>query len=181
MWFADLAQYKEPILAFVRDHREWAAPIVFALAFGESLAFVSLILPFWGILVFGIGPLLGAADSLNFWTIVCAAAIGAALGDWFSYWLGFHYHAQVARMWPLSSYPNLIPQGHKFFTRWGAWAIVLGRFSGPFRASVPIVAGITQMPGLRFQIANWSSAFVWSAVLLAPGKFGMNWLLTYLS
>jgi len=98
MWFADLAQYKEPILAFVRDHREWAAPIVFALAFGESLAFVSLILPFWGILVFGIGPLLGAADSLNFWTIVSAAAIGAALGDWFSYWLGFHYHAQIARM-----------------------------------------------------------------------------------
>jgi membrane protein DedA with SNARE-associated domain len=181
MWFADLAQYKEPILEFVRDHREWAAPIVFALAFGESLAFVSLILPFWGILVFGIGPLLGAADSLNFWTIVSAAAIGAALGDWFSYWLGFHYHAQIARMWPLNRYPNLIPQGHKFFTRWGPWAIVLGRFSGPFRASVPIVAGITQMPALRFQIANWSSAFLWAAVLLAPGKFGMGWLFNYLS
>jgi membrane protein DedA with SNARE-associated domain len=181
MWFADLAQYKEPILAFVGDHREWAAPIVFGLAFGESLAFVSLILPFWGILVFGIGPLLGAADTLNFWTIVSAAAIGAALGDWLSYWLGFHYHTRIERVWPLSRYPKLIPQGHKFFTRWGAWAIVLGRFSGPFRASVPIVAGITQMPALRFQIANWSSAFVWAGVLLAPGKFGMSWILNYLS
>ena len=40
---------------------------------------------------------------------------------------------------------------------------------GPLRASVPIVAGITQMPWLRFQIANWSSAFLWAFVLLSPG------------
>ena len=68
-----------------------------------------------------------------------------------------------------SDHPKLIEQGHKFFTRWGAWAIVLGRFSGPLRASVPIVAGIAQMPRLRFQIANWSSAFLWAFVLLSPG------------
>jgi membrane protein DedA with SNARE-associated domain len=45
-----------------------------------------------------------------------------------------------------------------FFKRWGAWAIVIGRFLGPLRASVPIVAGITEMPQVRFQIANWTSA-----------------------
>ena len=176
-----LTHFTGLVVEFVRQHPTRTAAIVALLAFGESLAFVSLILPFWGILVFGIGPLLGAADSLNFWAIVSAAAVGAALGDWLSYWLGFHYHTQIARMWPLSSYPNLIPQGHKFFTRWGAWAIVLGRFSGPFRASVPIVAGITQMPTLRFQIANWTSAFLWAAVLLAPGKLGMGWIHNYLS
>jgi membrane protein DedA with SNARE-associated domain len=72
-------------------------------------------------------------------------------------------------MWPLNKYPDLIPRGHAFFDRWGTWAIVLGRFSGPLRASVPIVAGIVQMPALLFQIANWSSALVWAFVLL---KFG---------
>src|SRR5262245_56324135 len=169
MWFADLAQYKEPILAFVRDHREWAAPIVLALAFGESLAFVSLILPFWGIMVFGIGPLLAAMDTVTFWIIVGAAAVGAALGDWLSYWIGYHYHERVQSMWPLSNHPRLLDRGRIFFKKWGAWAIVLGRFSGPLRASVPIVAGAIEMPRLTFQLANWGSAFVWSAARLSPG------------
>ena len=36
---------------FVRDHQAWAAPVVFALAFAESLAFLSLVVPAWGALV----------------------------------------------------------------------------------------------------------------------------------
>jgi len=30
---------------FVRLNQAWAVPVVFALAFGESLAFISLLLP----------------------------------------------------------------------------------------------------------------------------------------
>jgi membrane protein DedA with SNARE-associated domain len=175
-----LAEFTNTVLDFVRQHPNWAAFIVFGLAFGESLAFVSLILPFWAMLV-AIGTIIGAADPLIFWTIVTAAAVGAALGDWLSYWLGYHYHEQIARMWPLKNHPKLIETGQKFFRKWGAWAIVLARFSGPLRASVPIVAGITQMPTLWFQLANWSSAFLWAFVLLSPGTFGMKWWLGHFS
>ena len=174
------AEYTNLVLDFVRQHPNWAALIVFVLAFGESLAFVSLILPFWAMLV-GIGSVIGAANPLLFWTIVSAAAIGAALGDWLSYWLGYHYHAQIQQMWPLNKYPKLIENGHRFFERFGVWAVVLGRFSGPLRASIPIVAGITEMPWLRFQIANWGSAFLWAGVLLSPGTFGMDWWLKQIS
>jgi len=174
-----LSHYTNLVVELVRQHPNWAVAIVCALAFGESLAFVSLILPFWGIMVFGIGPLLGAADAVNFWSIVAAAAIGAALGDWLSYWIGYHYHAQVQGLWPLRNYPRLLEQGRVFFKRWGVWAIILGRFSGPLRASVPIVAGGAEMPWLRFQVANWSSAFVWSAALLSPGTFAGKWLLEH--
>jgi SNARE associated Golgi protein len=62
----------------------------------------------------------------------------------------------------------------------GIWAIVLARFSGPLRATVPLVAGIAEMPPLRFQIANWTSAFLWAFVLLSPGSWGVRWLLEYL-
>jgi membrane protein DedA with SNARE-associated domain len=161
-WFGDA------IVAFVREHRLLAPAIVMGLAFGESLAFVSLILPFWGMLV-ALGALVGASGGFDFWALVLGATVGAALGDWLSYWLGYHYHERIVQMWPLNKYPDLIPRGHAFFDRWGTWAIVLGRFSGPLRASVPIVAGIVQMPALLFQIANWSSALVWAFVLL---KFG---------
>ena len=72
-------------------------------------------------------------------------------------------------MWPLSKYPDLLPRAHAFFEEYGAWAIVIGRFFGPFRAAVPIVAGAAQMNRTTFQIANWSSAFLWAFVLLAFG------------
>jgi membrane protein DedA with SNARE-associated domain len=168
------------VVELVRQYPNWMALIVLVLAFGESLAFVSLVFPFWGIMVLGIGPILGATDTLHFWTVVAAAGVGAALGDWLSYWLGYHYHDQIQKMWPLKNYPGLIDRGRVFFKQWGAWAIVIGRFLGPLRASVPIVAGITEMPRFQFQIANWSSAFLWAAVLLAPGKLGIGWLLHYL-
>lgn len=172
-----LEAFADQVIEFVRNHKTWAAPIVLILAFGESLAFVSLVLPFWGMLV-AIGTIMGATGSVDFWLIMAAAAVGAALGDWLSYWLGYHYHSQIAGMWPLRNHPDLIPKGEEFFRKWGAWAIVLGRFSGPLRASVPIVAGAVRMPQGTFQIANWASAFLWAFVLLMLGDvLGKGWLL----
>jgi membrane protein DedA with SNARE-associated domain len=174
----DLAHYTNLVRDFVAAYPNWAALVVFVLAFGESLAFVSLVLPFWAMLV-GIGAIIGGTGTLNFWIIVAAASTGAALGDWLSYWLGYHYHEQIQQMWPLKNYQTLIVRGRVFFRRWGAWAIVLGRFSGPLRASVPIAAGIAQMPQGMFQLANWTSAFLWAFVLLSPGALGAKWWFEY--
>jgi membrane protein DedA with SNARE-associated domain len=82
-------------------------------------------------------------------------------------------------MWPLSQHPDLIPKGEEFVKKWGAPAIFIGRFSGPLRASVPLVSGVFAMPYGRFQIANFSSAFVWAAVLLTLGdvtSMTIKWL-----
>jgi membrane protein DedA with SNARE-associated domain len=164
---ASLEAYAQQLVEFVRIHEAWAAPIVFALAFGESLAFISLLIPAWGALV-GIGALIGPSK-INFWPIWVAGAIGAALGDWLSYWVGVKIGPAVAHMWPLSRQPELLPRGEAFVTRWGVLAIFIGRFFGPLRASVPLVAGIFRMHYWQFQIANFSSAFVWAFVLLTMG------------
>jgi len=158
------------IIDFVRTHEAWAAPIVFALAFGESLAFVSLILPAWAALV-GIGALIGAGG-LDFVPIWVAGAVGAALGDWLSYWIGARFKTSIAGVWPLSRHPELLPRGEAFIKKWGVLAIFIARFSGPLRASVPIVAGIFGMPYWSFQFANFTSAFLWAAVLLKLGDVG---------
>jgi membrane protein DedA with SNARE-associated domain len=160
-------QYVQPIVDFVRLHQVWAAPVVFALCFVESLAFVSLIFPAWGALVV-IGSMI-QAGGLNFWPIWIAGSIGAALGDWLSYWIGYKLKDTVQHIWPLSRHPQLIPKGEAFIKKWGALGIFIGRFSGPLRASVPLVAGIFEMPFWRFQFANFTSAFVWAAVLLLLG------------
>ena len=162
------------ILDFVRDHQEFAAPIVCALAFGESLALVSLLIPAT-VLLIGIGALIGASG-IDFWPIYLGAVLGAGLGDWLSYWLGCHYHAQIARMWPLSKHPDLLPKGHAFFEKWGWPGVFIGRFFGPLRAVVPLVAGACEMPKGPFQVANWTSAIVWAALLLGPSALGLSQL-----
>ena len=156
------------LVHFAAAHGAWAAPLVFVLAFAESLAFLSLVVPAWGALV-GIGTLL-EPSGLSFWPIWIAGSLGAAAGDWVSYWAGFRFRSGIARMWPLSRNPELLPRGHQFVERWGVAAVVVGRFSGPLRASVPLVCGVLEMPRLRFQAANFASAFVWVAVLLLFGE-----------
>jgi membrane protein DedA with SNARE-associated domain len=169
-----LDAYAQPVIEFVRAHENWAAPIVFALAFSESLVFLSLLVPAWAALV-GIGALIGMTG-IDFWAIWVAAAVGAALGDWISYWIGRTFKSSIAGLWPLSRHPDLLPRGEKFIQRWGVAAIFIGRFFGPLRASVPTVAGILNMPWWPFQFANFTSAFVWAAVLLAPGTLGLKFL-----
>jgi membrane protein DedA with SNARE-associated domain len=169
------------LITWVKNHPEWAIPAVAVLAFGESIAFVSLILPFWGILV-ALGTAISGVSLSTWYAYMFSAAAGAALGDWLSYWLGYHYHERIARLWPFTSHPDLLPKGQKFFEKWGVWAIVLGRFSGPLRASVPIVAGTVQMNKTHFQLANWGSAALWSSTLLIFGDFiskVWNYGLTY--
>jgi membrane protein DedA with SNARE-associated domain len=162
-----MEDFARALADFVRNHQAWAAPIVLVLAFGESLAFISLLLPAWSILI-AIGALV-AGSGVSVWPILVAAAVGAALGDWLSYWVGLKVGPAVANIWPLSRHPDLIPRGEKFVKMWGALAIFIGRFFGPLRASVPLAAGIFAMPFWPFQAANFSSAFVWAAMLLTIG------------
>ena len=162
-----LQDYANAIVDFVRNNSAWAAPVMFGLAFGESLAFLSLLLPAWAALV-AIGTLLGSSG-ISFWPIWIAAAAGAALGDGVSYWLGWKFGPAVANVWPLSRYPELLPRGQGFVTKWGALAILIGKFFGPLRASVPLAAGIFRMPIWSFGIATIISALVWAAMLLLLG------------
>jgi len=174
MGFDSFEQHAHAVVEFVRANQVWAPFIVGALAFGESLAFISLLLPATIALV-GIGALIGATG-IAFFPIWLGASIGAALGDWLSYWLGVKFENPVAKVWPLSRYPDLMPSGHAFVERYGIYAVFIGRFFGPFRAVVPLVAGILEMPFWPFQFANVTSAMLWAAVLLTPGWFGLKFL-----
>ena len=170
----DLDALAQPVTEFVRAHAAWAPVIVGLLAFGESLAVLSLFIPATVMLV-GIGALIGASD-IAFVPVLIAAAVGASLGDWVSYEVGRHYEHGVKALWPLSRYPALMEKGEAFFHRFGVWAVVIGRFFGPARAVVPLVAGVFELGRLPFQLANIGSAIVWAFVMLAPGAGLAEWL-----
>ncbi len=162
-------------IAFVQMHQDWGASIVFILAFCESFAFISLLVPATGIL-FGVGGLIVAAN-VGFWPIWIAAALGAVAGDWLAYDLAFRLKERVLVLWPFSSHPALVSHGLEFFKRWGLIAVFVGRFFGPFRAMVPIAAGLYAMPWLKFQIGNVASAALWAAGILTPGFLSVRWFM----
>ena len=171
-WIADAA---DGLLVYCKAHPESAALIAFVVSFGESFAGLSFLVPGTTILI-GLGAVLRAVGIgfWAFWPVWLAAAVGAILGDWISYWIGHRYKEHVLSIWPISRYREQMDTALAFFSRWGVWGIFLGRFMGPFRATVPLVAGISQMRFWPFQIANITSAFLWSASLLLLGAVGWD-------
>lgn len=162
----------DAILAFLAANKTWGTLVFGVMAFGESLAFIGVLVPATTVLV-AAGTLVGAGV-LSFWEIWIGGTIGAALGDAVSYWIGRRLGPGVETMWPFRSRPHWLAAGERIFARWGWAAVFFGRFIGPLRATVPLAAGIMQMPHWRFQAVNIASAIVWIPVLVAPGA-AVSW------
>ncbi|MDE1986615.1 MAG: DedA family protein [Alphaproteobacteria bacterium] len=155
------------IVAFIGRNAIWAGPIMFAVSFGESFAFLSLLIPGTAIMI-AAGAFI-PSGTLSAWPLLIGCIAGATAGDAISYWLGWRYGHLVERSWPFTRHPELLATGYAFFKRHGGKSVFIGRFFGPFRAVVPLVAGISKMPPVRFWIANMSSALIWAPALLLPG------------
>jgi len=176
----DVNAFAQSVLAIIEANRSWAGPITFVLAFGESLVLVGLLLPATVVFV-GAGALVGLGI-LDFWTLVLWGGPGAFFGDAISYWLGRKCGPTVLGLWPMSRRPDLVDQTRGFFLRHGGKSVFIGRFFGPLRAMVPLIAGMMGMGQLRFQIANAASAMVWIVGILAPGAvvaFGLDEMLAH--
>ena len=52
--------------------------------------------------------------------------------------------------------------------RYGGKSVAFGRFFGPVRAVIPLVAGMMNMPPWRFVVANVVSALAWAPAYLLP-------------
>jgi membrane protein DedA with SNARE-associated domain len=158
------------VVVFARDHAAWIAPITFLIAFAESLAIVSLFVPAT-VMLLGIGALV-AAGAVGFWEVFGAAVPGAVLGNSLSYWVGRRFKHSIRNSWLFRKRADLLVRGHDFFERHGGKSVFIGRFFGPTRAVVPLVAGMTEMPHRTFLIANASSAVVWVVLSIAPALWG---------
>jgi len=160
-------QWIDEVLRYISANRLVAGPVVFGLAFAESLAFFSLLVPFTAMIV-GAGALVGAG-TLDPWIVIPWGIAGASVGDAVSYWIGRYFKDKVPGMWPFRDNPDHLERGYRFFARWGVLSVFIGRFFGPLRAVVPIVAGMLNMTQWKFQVANVVSAAIWLPLLLLPG------------
>lgn len=157
----------QPILDWISNHPTWSGFVVFLISLSESLAIVGLVVP-GVVLMTAIGGMMGAGI-LPFWLTLFWAILGAIAGDGISYWLGYHYHERLRAMWPFKSFPKLMARGEAFFQHHGGKSIVFGRFVGPVRPMIPVIAGMMDMTPKRFLFFNILSAIVWAPLYSLPG------------
>jgi membrane protein DedA with SNARE-associated domain/membrane-associated phospholipid phosphatase len=161
--------YVDTFLSVIDHHPGLAYTAVFLVSLAESLALVGLLVP-GTVIMFGVGAIV-AAGSLGLEPVLVLAAAGAIAGDGISYWLGRHYQDALRGIWPFRRYPEMLKKGETFFHRHGGKSILFGRFVGPVRPVIPVVAGMLGMGPGHFALVNVLSAIGWAFAYLLPGFF----------
>lgn len=156
-----------PVLQWLNSHPELAGLATFLISALESVAIIGTIVP-GSVMMSAIGALVGAGI-IPFWSILIWAILGAIVGDGVSYWLGHYFKDRLHDIWPFRRHPTLLASGERFFYKYGGMSVFIGRFVGPVRALVPLVAGMLGMTPLRFTIANVASAILWAPAYMLPG------------
>lgn len=159
---------------FIARHHAWAAVVMGAITFLESLVFIGAFIPATALMVLAGGLI--AAGLLDPVPVIACCIAGAALGDAVSYALGRKLGPSALRHPSLRRHRRHVARTRLFTRRHGGLSIFVGRFFGPLRAFVPLVAGALQMRARSFQVANVASAALWVPVILAPGYFAAKGL-----
>lgn len=155
------------LLDWVAANPESAGIAIFIISAVESLALIGILIP-GVIILFAFGTLVGAGI-LPVVPVLLWAFAGAVLGDQISFWLGWGLKERLWQIWPLSRYPQFIGRSERFFGKYGAASVFIGRFIGPIRPVIPAMAGMSNMPPMRFTLVNLASAALWSPAYMLPG------------
>jgi len=162
-----LQELFQPVIAFLHHNPQSAGIIVFFIACGEAMAIIGTIIP-GSITMTAVGTLIGAkiipVGSTFLW-----AMGGAVTGDTISYLVGYYYKQRIRKIWPFTKYTVWFDKGEKFFHKHGGKSVIIGRFFGPFRSMVPLIAGTLNMPPGRFLLAAVPSASAWAVGYMIPG------------
>jgi membrane protein DedA with SNARE-associated domain len=160
-------EYIQPLTFWLYAHPHWALFITFLISFAESLAIIGSLVP-GSITMTAIGILAGSGV-LRLDLTYLAATLGAIAGDSGSYALGYTFSDRLHNLWPFKHYPQWLHVGRDYFERHGAISVLVGRFVGPMRSIIPVIAGMMHMPQWRFLVANVLSAIAWSLLYITPG------------
>lgn len=156
-----------PLWETLHAHPEWVAVAIMVIAFVECFAIAGLIVP--GVVLLYAAAFVAGGGELGLWWALGCAFLGAVAGDSASYFLGRRFGPAIRVLPPFASHPEWLTQGEAFFLRHGAAGIALGRFVGPIRPILPLVAGVLSFPVLRFHVVNVLSALAWAPAYILPG------------
>jgi len=155
---------------FITQSTVYSLIAVVLVAFLESLALVGLILP-GTVLMAGLGALIGSGE-LSFWHAWLAGIVGCLLGDWISFWLGWRFKKPLHRWSFLKKNKALLDKTEHALHQHSMFTILVGRFVGPTRPLVPMVAGMLDLPVAKIYYAEYYRLPAVATVLLPAGDSG---------
>ena len=139
-----------------------------------------LILPFAGFLVSDptqLEPITG--QPWSFWIVVVVATAGNTAGSLIAYaigaWGGRPFLERYGRY--ILIRPHEIELADRFFARWGAQTVFIGRLLPIVRTFISFPAGVARMPLGKFVLYSTLGALPWSILLAYAGVIlGENWV-----
>lgn len=142
---------------------------VVLVAFLESFALLGILVP-GVVLLFSLAALGNTLGISPLWLLI-AGAIGGCLGDISSYILGLKLSHRIDTFPWFRQHQNWLDQGRWFIRKWGWLSVIIGRFLGPLRPVVPLVAGTLDMPKKLFIPLNIVTVMAWAPAYLLPGYY----------
>ena len=152
---------------FITQSAMYSLVAIALVAFFESLALVGLILP-GTVMMAALGALIGSGE-VNFWHAWLAGIVGCLLGDWLSFWLGWRFKKPLHRWSFLKKHKALLDKTEHALHEHSLFTILVGRFVGPTRPLVPMVAGMLDLPIRKFLPPNIIGCLLWPPFYSLPG------------
>jgi membrane protein DedA with SNARE-associated domain len=130
----------------------------------------------------GIGGVLVARGTMEFWPLLAAGTIGSTAGNYVWFWIGDRWSYRrlapfIGRWgrWLTLDWEH-IEQASRFFRSHGQWVVFFLRFSPFLRTIISLPAGLAHMSVWRFLIFTFAGSAIWNVLLILGGQ----WLATYL-
>lgn len=162
-----MGQWLDSLTAWLGAHPQWLGLAVFIIACVECLAIAGIIVP-GTVLLFAVAVLAGSG-ALSLGETLLLGFLGGLLGDALSYTVGKYFHQNIRRLPLLRSHPQWIRGAEAYFQRYGIASLLVGRFIGPLRPMLPMVAGMFDMPLPRFIAVSLVAGAGWAVAYLLPG------------
>ncbi|WP_425929695.1 bifunctional DedA family/phosphatase PAP2 family protein [Pseudomonas sp. NyZ201] len=162
-----MGPWLDSLTGWLTMNPQWLGLAIFLVAFVECLAIAGIIVP-GTVLLFAVAVLAGSG-ALSLHGTLILGYLGGLLGDAVSYTLGRRFHQNIRRLPLLRHHPEWIGSAETYFQRYGIASLLVGRFIGPLRPMLPMVAGMFDMPLPRFIAVSLIAAAGWSLAYLLPG------------
>ena len=142
--------------------------LLFLIVFSETGLLVGFFLP-GDSLLFTVGVVAGAGQ-LDLALVIALLSAAALLGDSTGYWLGRKTGPRIfSRPDSRLFKQEYVRRTHAYYERYGGKTIVLARFVPIVRTFAAFVAGVGQMPYLKFLPFSVCGGIGWVALMTTAG------------
>jgi membrane-associated protein len=156
----------------IENYHQWAYLILALIIFCETGLVATPFLP-GDSLLFAIGAISVKTEAFSLSLLIPLLFIAALIGDNVNYFIGRKLGTKLFSSSILSKFlrKEHLEKTHTFYEKHGGKTIIIARFLPIIRTFAPFVAGIAQMPYLKFIGFSITGALVWIFSLTLAGYY----------